>query len=296
MIRSLKKHVDWKNLEKNLGVKFKNHRYALAALTHPSYRNEMRLHNLLCFERMEFFGDAILNFTISEILYEKYKDGDEGMLSKLKSILVSGKILALISKKLKLKTFMLVGRSEKSHPDPDRAKIMADTFEAILAAIYFDRGLPVAQRFIKKQFNYYFSPKRLHTIGVSPKTTLQELSQKHLKMLPHYHSEFKKGNFICIVSLKKVGKGKGSGRTKKEAQEEAARELIEKFESKKVPTTISNREKKEKPEIKRVVVKKKKVVKKKTSKKKVMKKKKVVKKKAVVKKVSKKKVVKKKKK
>ncbi len=241
MIQKLKKHVDWKKLEKSLGVKLKNHKFALAALTHPSYRNEMRLHNLLCFERMEFLGDSILNFTISEILYEKYKDGDEGMLSKLKSILVSGKILAKIAKKLKLRQFMILGRSERHHPDLERAKIMADTFEAILAAIYFDRGLPTAQRFIKKQFKFYFSPKRLHTIGVSPKTILQELSQKHLKILPQYQSELKKGLFHCTVSLKKIGKTKGSGRTKKDGEEAAAKLLIEKFESTKVPTTITSR-------------------------------------------------------
>ncbi len=236
MIRKLKKHVNWKKLEKSLGLKIKNRRFAVAALTHPSYRNEMRLHNLLCFERMEFFGDSILNFTISEILYEKYKEGDEGILSKLKSILVSRKILSMIAKKLKLKQFMILGKSEKEHPDPDRAKIMADTFEAILAAIYFDRGLETTQRFIRKQFKSFLSPKRLHDIGVSPKTTLQELSQKHLKILPHYHSVWKNGMFHCTVSLKEIGESDGSGRTKKEAEEEAARELIKRFEHKKVPT------------------------------------------------------------
>lgn len=236
MIRKLKKHVDWKKFEKALGLKIRNRRYAVAALTHPSYRNEMRLHNLLCFERMEFFGDSILNFTISEILYEKYKEGDEGVLSKLKSILVSRKILSLIAKKLKIKQFMILGKSEQEHPDPDRAKIMADTFEAIIAAIYFDRGLKVTQKFLRKQFKPYLSPKRLHEIGVSPKTILQELSQKHLKILPHYHAAWKEGSFHCVVSLKEIGEGEGTGRTKKDAEEAAARELIKKFELKKVPT------------------------------------------------------------
>lgn len=236
MIRKLKKHVDWKKLEKQLGVRIKNRRYAVAALTHPSYRNEMRLYNLLCFERMEFFGDSILNFTISEILYEKYKEGDEGVLSKLKSILVSRKILAKIAQKLKLKKFMILGKSEKSHPDPERAKIMADSFEALIAAIYFDRGLAVTERFIRKQFRSFLNPKRLHRIGVSPKTTLQELSQKHLKILPKYVSEWKNGKFHCVVGLKEIGEGKGTGRTKKEAEEGAARELVRKFELKKVPT------------------------------------------------------------
>ncbi len=236
MIRKLKKHVDWSKLEKQLGLKIRNRRFAIAALTHPSYRNEMRLHNLLCFERMEFFGDSILNFTISEILYQKYQDSDEGMLSKLKSILVSRKILSLIAKKLKLKQFMILGKSEKTHPDPDRAKILADTFEALLAAIYFDRGLRTTQRFIQKQFKYYLSPKRLHDIGVSPKTILQELSQKHLKILPHYHAIWKNGQFHCEVSLKEIGQGEGEGRIKKEAEEAAARELIKIFEMKKVPT------------------------------------------------------------
>lgn len=236
MIRKLKKHVDWKKLERALGLKIRNRRYAVAALTHPSFRNEMRLHNLLCFERMEFFGDSILNFTISEILYEKYKEGDEGVLSKLKSILVSRKILSMIAKKLKLKQFMILGKSEKDHPDPDRAKILADSFEALIAAIYFDRGLAATERFIRKQFKFYLSPKRLHVIGVSPKTILQELSQKHLKILPQYHATWKNGKFHCVVSLKEIGEGEGEGRTKKEAEEGAARELIKKFELKKVPT------------------------------------------------------------
>lgn len=236
MIRKLKKHVPWKKLEKHLGLKIRNRRFAVAALTHPSYRNEMRLHNLLCFERMEFFGDSILNFTISEILYEKYKEADEGVLSKLKSILVSRKILAMIAKKLKLKQFMILGKSEAFHPDPERAKIMADTIEALIAAIYFDRGLTVAQRFIARQFKSFLSPKRLHTIGVSPKTILQELSQKHLKVLPHYSSVWKSGSFLCTVSLKAIGEGEGTGRTKKEAEEAAARELVKLFELKKVPT------------------------------------------------------------
>ncbi|MBI4397730.1 MAG: ribonuclease III [Candidatus Omnitrophica bacterium] len=236
MIRVLKKHVNWKKLERTLGLKIRNRRFAVAALTHPSYRNEMRLHNLLCFERMEFFGDSILNFTISEILYEKYREGDEGVLSKLKSILVSRKILSMLAKKLKLKRFMLLGKSEKTHPDPERAKIMADTFEAVIAAIYFDRGLAVTQRFLKKQFKYYLSPKRLHEIGVSPKTTLQELAQKHLKILPQYQSVWSDGGFLCTASLRNIGEGQGRGRTKKEAEEAAARELVGLFELKKVPT------------------------------------------------------------
>ena len=229
MIRKLKATVDWKKLERLLGLKIRNRRYAIAALTHPTFRAETRVGNILCFERMEFFGDSILNFTISEILYEKYDEGDEGVLSNLKSILVSRKVLALIAKKLRLKQFMLFGKSEKLHPDPLRAKIMADSFEALIAAIYFDRGLAVTQRFLKKQFKYYINPKRLHLIGTSPKTTLQELSQKFHKVLPHYHVVPKGGRFHCTVSLKEVGEGAGEGRTKQEAEEAAARELIKKF-------------------------------------------------------------------
>lgn len=212
--------------EKKWGISFKKKSLLLAALIHPSYRHEAPAPKLDDFERLELFGDAILNFAVTRKLYTAFPDANEGLLSQHRSALVSKKILARVASRMALADFILLGRSQAHTTRHEKAKILADTLEAIIAAIFFDRGLKAAETFILKHLSPYVDVRYLARTGVSPKNILQEWLQKRHHVLPQYHSEMKDGRFIAWAEAPAKGKAKGEGRSKKDAEEKAARALL----------------------------------------------------------------------
>jgi len=221
------KPIDFKALEKALGIKIKKKGGYESALTHPSFRYENKVGPLDHFDRMEFLGDSILNEVICRKIYDLFLDADEGLLSRLRSTLVSRRILIKIARDLKLNKFMLLGRGfKKSSPAFLKAKVLADVFEALIAAIYFDRGKKTAENFILNHFADYFDIKKLFRLDPNPKSTLQEISQRHWKKLPQYD---------CLPTAKGVQvtawidgqkRAKAVARSRKEAEEKAARALV----------------------------------------------------------------------
>ncbi len=217
-------------VKKTLGLNFRGAEWVESALTHPSFRNENgKITGLFDFDRLEFFGDSILNFCICRKLYALFPEANEGLLSRLRSILVSRKILARIAREMKLYSVVRLGKSIQSQPLAAKSKILADTFEALLAAWYFDRGLPAAEKFILKNFRDYFNVKRLFQLDPNPKSTLQELCQKEWQKLPLYSGEITSEGFKSTVSLGKIRKATAVGRTRQESEEKAARYLVRKI-------------------------------------------------------------------
>lgn len=212
--------------KKILGFSFRKPRLLEAAVLHPSYRNENASRGLEDFDRLEFFGDAILNYVVCRKLYRLYPQADEGLLSRLRSILVSRKILSRIARSLGLSRLIRLGRSLRRQGEFSRAKILADSFEALVAAIYFDRGMPGARSFVLGHFEEYFDAKRLFRLDPNPKSSLQELSQKHWQKLPVYAGEPVPGGFRTEVTVGRGWKAAAIAKSRRDAEEKAARLLL----------------------------------------------------------------------
>ena len=215
--------------EKIFGVKFRRPKLLHAALLHPSYRNETACEILEDFDRLEFFGDSILNFVVCRKLYRQYPKANEGLLTRLRSILVSRKILARVASSLALGRQIHIGKSLRQRLHLSREKILADSLEALFAAIYFDRGFSQAETFILKQLASYFDAKRLLRLDPNPKSTLQELSQKQWQAIPAYASEVTAEGVRTVVSVTASRSAAATARTRRIAEERAARLLIRKI-------------------------------------------------------------------
>ncbi len=220
------KHL-YARARKLLKLTFKKKFLLESALSHPSFRNENpRNPGLVDFDRLEFFGDTILNFVICRRLYEKFPLADEGELSKLRSILVSRKMLFLLAKKTKISKLVCISKSLKGVPERDKAKIFADTFEAFLAALYFDQGLPKTVRWLEAIFAPYFDARRLYRVDPNPKSTLQEVTLKEWRELPKYRLEHGPDGFKTVVSAGPKLKAEAAGRSRQESEERAASLLL----------------------------------------------------------------------
>lgn len=212
------------------GLRFKKYDLLESALTHPSYRNEnAKMPGLQNFDRLEFFGDAILNFVICRKLYPAFPFADEGLLSRLRSILVSRRILAKIAASMRIPKILRLGKSLRQIPDFPKTKIYADAFEAVLAAYYFDQGFEKAERLVLKLFKGYFDIKKLFRLDPNPKSTLQELVQRNWQKLPVYVSENQTHGVKTTVQVHRQLKASAAGRNRKESEEKAARLLIRKI-------------------------------------------------------------------
>ena len=220
-------------IEKVIGQPFKKQKLLLSALTHPSHP-EAEGSKGLYFQRLEFLGDSIINSFIAYEIYWTFPNANEGALSRLRSILVSRKILAEIAAKLRLKKYLRLGEREQKQLPLIYEKILADAYEALVAAIFLDRGIKKAEEFLAKCFKPYLKQKSLFQFGSHPKSVLQEFSQKKSGVLPNYETRFdpKKELFEAQVSLNKKFKTKGVGRTKQESEANAAAKLIRKLKIK----------------------------------------------------------------
>ncbi len=224
-----------KELQKNIGYEFKNYELLKRALTHKSYVKNKNDSN----ERLEFLGDAVLELVVTEYLIEKYKDTDEGKLSKIRAATVNTDILASVSRKLKIYRYIFVGKSEQKEGIMYNKSILENTFEALIGAIYLDSGLEAARRFIISQLSDIMDKIVKTGMIFDYKTYLQELTQKRYSCLPEYKVIKEEGvehdkTFHCEVLIDSVSYGAGVGKSKKEAEKEAAKEAIKRIEDRDV--------------------------------------------------------------
>ncbi len=217
-------------LEKRIGYHYKNISFLENALTHSSYANEVR-HGVCSNERLEFLGDSVLSVVVSDYIYRNCPDLPEGELSKLRAALVCEKSLCRFSKSLGVGDYLRLSRGERNLKGNERPSILADAFEAIIASIYLDGGMDQARKFILRFIENEMKNPRPRAFK-DYKTTLQEIIQKNPEEHLSYVLTGEEGpdhdkHFYVEVHLNNNVIGRGGGRSKKEAEQQAAREALE---------------------------------------------------------------------
>lgn len=223
------KSSDMSILEKNLGYKFNNTAYLNTALTHSSYANESKV-KISNNERLEFLGDAVLSIVVSDYIFAHCPNLPEGDLTKLRAALVCEKSLCKFSKSLNVGDFLKLSHGEKNNDGNKRPSILADAFEAIIAAIYLDGGLGSAREFILRFVIPDVKNPQLSSFK-DYKTQLQEIVQQNQGETIHYNLVDQTGpdhdkRFWVEVCLNNNVIGKGDGKSKREAEQCAAKEAL----------------------------------------------------------------------
>lgn len=227
-----KKNVS--NLEKAIHYRFKKKHYALEALSHKSFAYDNQKENPKHNERLEFLGDAVLGMVITDDLFRRFPDYQEGELSVIKSTLIRRETLAVLSRELDLGRFLLLSKGENLSGGRERDSILANTFESLIGAIYLDSGITAARKFILSQFKKFLSKIPYEVHMKEYKNLLQELSHIEFKVNPVYEIISETGpdhkkTFEAVVLIHGEPYGKGTGQSKKEAQKVAARTAYEKL-------------------------------------------------------------------
>lgn len=217
-------HKPFEELESVIGYSFNNKELLKEALTHSSYANEIRDHSVRDNERLEFFGDAIIEFCVSDFLFGKYKDSPEGYLTKTRAAMVCESGLAACAKSISLGEYIFMGKGEEHTGGRERPSIISDAFEALVAAIYLDSGVAETDRFIHKYLLESLKDKELF---FDAKTRLQEIVQQNPDNELKYEELSEEGpvhdrTFVYGAFLNGLEIGRGSGHSKKEAQQQAA--------------------------------------------------------------------------
>lgn len=216
--------------EELIKYKFKNKALIVNALTHSSYANENR-NPEGSNERLEFLGDSVLSIVVSDYLYKQLGSVAEGDLTKLRASLVCEKSLHIFAKKIKLGDYIFLGKGEENTGGRERPSILADAFEAVIAAIYLDGGMEAARRHILR----FIPSDLLHGTKMAYgdyKTVLQEIVQKNPEEKVEYVLIGEEGpdhnkRFVVEVTLNSQVIGTGKGRSKKNAEQLAAKEALE---------------------------------------------------------------------
>ncbi len=218
-----------KELEDKLQYHFKNQQYLKTALTHSSYANECHAPGG-SYERLEFLGDSILGLVVADYLYRNYPKLPEGDLTKKRAALVCEKACCGFSMQIGVGDYLLLSRGEQNSGGRTRSSILADVFESITAAIYLDGGMQEAQGFILRFVIPLLKASKPKTFK-DYKTALQEIVQKNPEDRLEYVLTGESGpdhdkHFTVEVNLDGNVVGKGGGRSKKEAEQQAAREAL----------------------------------------------------------------------
>ena len=221
-------------LEKSIGYTFKNKDLLKNALTHTSYAFENHINSN---EKLEFLGDSILEFISSKYIYNNFPKLKEGEMTKVRADIVCEKSLYEIAKRHNFSDFLYLGRSELACHQEVRQAIMADSVEALIAAIYFDRDLEEAEKFIVENLKDSAKIASEHVGQKDYKTVLQEILQKHGEVKIEYNIIKEQGPdhdklFTAEVKYNNIYLETGEGKTKKAAEMEAARKAIEKLKNK----------------------------------------------------------------
>ena len=219
-----------KDLEEAIGYHFGNISLLQNALTHSSYANERWHNSLLSNERLEFLGDSILGMLVAEYLFRSFPDRPEGELTRMRADMVCDKTLAAVAKEIHLGDHLLLGHGEEQGGGRCRDSILADAMESVIAACFLDGGMEAAQRFIRRFILVEVPVTKLHNADY--KTQLQELVQQKRNQVLSYGLSGESGpdhdkQFEVEVSLNGHIVGKGTGSSKKRAEQDAARAAIE---------------------------------------------------------------------
>ena len=223
---------DFSLFEKKLELKFKNKDLLIQAFCHRSYLNEKPDFYLTHNERLEFLGDAVLELVVTENIYQNYPEKSEGELTNWRAALVNAKFLGKLARDLDFNDFLLLSKGEAKELGKARLYILANTFEALIGAVYLDRGYKTCQEFIKKHLIPKLPDILQKGAFKDAKSRFQEEAQERTGTTPSYKVLEEWGpdhakHFIIGVFLDKELIAKGEGSSKQEAEEEAAKNALE---------------------------------------------------------------------
>ena len=224
-------------LQTHLGYTFRDESLLRLALTHPSVAHESgepTAHN----QRLEFLGDAVLQLILTHALYEKFPAFNEGPLTKARAKLVNRRTLAEHARALGVGAHLILSRGEEASGGRERASALADTFESLLGALFLDGGFEAAREFVLREFSAAFGKLNVPPTIENPKGELQELLQARSPEAPEYHVVSTTGPdhdrvFECIVQHGGVELARGSGKSKKAAESDAALAALKKLREEK---------------------------------------------------------------
>jgi ribonuclease III len=227
-------------LEERLQVRLARPELGRAALTHKSYVNEHRDEGLQDNERLEFLGDAVIDLAVSHRLMERYPGANEGELTKRRALIVNEEGLARVARSLRLGELLLLGRGEQRTGGSDRASLLADAMEAVIAAVYLGSGLAEVLRLVDLHFAEAFVELAEGRHGLDYKTLLQEEIHARLKLSPRYLLVAESGpehakQFEVEVTIGSNLYARATGRNKKEAEQAAARATLTMLRAAQIP-------------------------------------------------------------
>lgn len=225
--------MDFSVFEASIGVKFNNKDLLKQAFIHRSYINENRSTKLEHNERLEFLGDAVLELIITDYLYKKYPDKNEGDLTAYRSSLVNSVTLSSVAEKIGINSFLLLSKGEAKDTGRARQFILANTFEALVGAIYIDQGYAAADKFIGSQVFDLIDDIVANKAFIDAKSRFQETAQEHVGVTPAYKLIKEVGPdhnkiFTVGVFLGDEQIVTGEGKSKQEAEQAAALKALEK--------------------------------------------------------------------
>ncbi|MGA3207840.1 MAG: ribonuclease III [Syntrophales bacterium] len=223
-----------KNFQQTLGYRFNKIDLLDNALIHRSFVNESPALSCKDNERLEFLGDAVIGLCLSDLLIRRFPDYAEGQLSKLRAYVVNEQSLAGLARKLKIGDYLLLGRGEEGSGGRTKASILSNAFEAVAAAIYLDCGFEKTYKFMENLFEPIVEEGIKSIIYKDYKTALQEICQNRFKEMPRYTLIKETGpdhDKVFEISLAIAGKimTAGTGKSKKDAEQQAAQRALEEF-------------------------------------------------------------------
>jgi ribonuclease-3 len=218
--------------EKIIGYKFNNIKILEESLTHSSYSNEDKAYNKINNERLEFLGDAVLSISVSRFIYDEFPDYPEGELTKLRARVVCEDTLSLVAENLNIGKYLLLGKGEEASGGRERKSILADALEAVIAAIYLDGGYKEAEKFVLDNLTDYIRAAVKGKIVSDFKSYLQEYYQgksqsckiRYIVTKEEGPDHEKVFHVNAVVNKKVVGKG--VGKNKKIAEQNAAKDAL----------------------------------------------------------------------
>lgn len=219
-------------LQKRIGIVFKHLETLNHAFIHPSFTNEQNPLSAENNQRMEFLGDAVLELVVSHYLFENYSDLAEGQMTKVRAYTVCEQSLSWVAKNLGLGNYLILGKGEENTGGREKPSILADTFESLIGAIYLERGFDTAKDFIIKNLRQTIQKAVEGEAALDYKTTLQEILQKMspdricYDVIREEGPDHAKVFYVEVVWRGKI-LGRGQGKSKKEAEQFAAKEALE---------------------------------------------------------------------
>ncbi len=225
--------MNFEEFEEKIGVSFKDKDLLKQAFTHRSFLNENKRSGKGHNERLEFLGDAVLELVITDALYKKFPKGNEGEMTAYRASLVNTDSLSYIATSLGMNSYLLLSKGESKDIGRARQYILANTLEALIGSIYLDRGYEVAKVFIEKNIFVHIDKIIKNKLWIDSKSLFQEKAQEFAGSTPTYKTTNEIGpdhdkKFVVIVMVGDEEVATGEGRSKQDAEQDAARKALEK--------------------------------------------------------------------